>query len=88
MAQDKVTIRYEVWEGDTTKQFISSMPKIGITEVHKIEFMDHQWVVTSDEPDASSKWTGRSEYRQIAILNYLQARLGHFEVEREDERTD
>lgn len=79
MEQDKITMRYEVWEGDATQHFLFPMPKIGITEVLCITFFDGKWTVMSTEPGASPDWIGRDEYKQIAILKYLQARLGHFD---------
>lgn len=73
-----ITIRYEMWNGDVTQHFLLPMPKIGITEVLRVTFTDGQWIVTSNEPGASPEWVGRDEYNQIAILNYLKARLGHY----------
>jgi len=81
-----ITIRYEMWDdGNVTQPSLAPMPQIGIHEVLNVDFVDHQWVVTSTEPGASSKWVGRDEYKQVAILNYLKARLGHYEIERVEE---
>lgn len=85
---DKITVRYEVWNGDATPHFLLPLPKIGIMEVLSVTFFDGKWTVMSNEPGAPPEWIGRDEYRQIAILKYLQARLGHYEGEKVDRQND
>lgn len=81
MSEDTITMRYEVWNGDITPHFLLPVPEIGITEVLNVTFFDGKWTVMSNEPGASPEWIGRHEYRQIAILKYLQARLGYSKQE-------
>jgi hypothetical protein len=73
---DKLTVRFEIHEGDVTRQRPWPLPRVGILEILEIDFVEGQWVVT--DPDAAPEWgwTGQSEWRIQAILNYLQARLG------------
>lgn len=74
-----ITIRYEVWNGDASTGFLGPMPRVIIMEVLRITLADGAWIVTSNEPNASPEWIGRDETKQVAILNYLKARLDHYE---------
>lgn len=74
--EHKLTIRFEVHEGDVTPQFLWPIPRTGITDVVNTKFVENQWEVTSAEPDAPTAWIGRAESKHMAILEYLKTRLG------------
>jgi hypothetical protein len=78
---DLITLRYELHEGDVTSHFLVPMPKVGICEVLRVDFVDGQWEVTNPEAQPEWGWIGKHSSRQIAILEYLKRRLGMPEEE-------
>jgi hypothetical protein len=49
---------------------------IHIQEVLEVELRDGNWHVSNPEARQEWGWSGRNEYRNVAILDYLKRRLG------------
>lgn len=72
---DTITIRFEVHEGDVTQERWPT-PQVGILEVLEVDLIEGQWIVTDPDAQPEWHWEGRSDWRLLAILDYLRARLG------------
>lgn len=76
MTEQIITVKFEIHEGDVTDPFLWSCPKTGILEVLHINWVDGAWEVTNPEAKPEWNWVGRADNYHLAILDYLQARLG------------
>jgi hypothetical protein len=82
MMEHTLTIRFEVHEGDVTKQLLWPLGQTTLTEVVQASFAQGGWIVAGET--GGVPFAGRGEYKQQAILNYLAARLA-LPMERSDE---
>lgn len=68
-----LTVRYEVHEGDVTREAAWPLGQTALTEMVQANFAQGEWTISGQVGDVS--FAGRGESRQKAVLQYLEARL-------------
>lgn len=77
-----ITLEYQLYEGDVRPattglyHFPLGTMFVGLLETLHINRVDGRWEVTNPKDDPERNWVGHADNQQLAILDYLRARLG------------
>lgn len=82
MIERIATLSFRVFEGDVepdpNRSWLWPLEalRIGLDEALHINWVNGQWEVTNPRDDPDRHWVGHAENQNLAILDYLRARLG------------